>query len=94
MATLIKKTGEKVEVKPKNGTDFDLKELYELIGCEMVQCVPFGEGKSLWIDEEGKLVDNWQDNINHEATKEWIKLYGDTDRIVGNALICEEGEVL
>ena len=38
MATLYEaETGHEIEVEPKNGTDFSLEELYELLHCQMIE---------------------------------------------------------
>lgn len=52
-AELIKVNGERVTISPKNGTDFKLKELQELVGgfIEIVQMY----GHIMVVDEEGLL---------------------------------------
>ena len=50
MATLIKQDGTKKEVEPNNGFDFQLKEMYELIGCSMIQIIEIGD-QIMVIDE-------------------------------------------
>lgn len=90
MAKLIKVDGTVTEVKPKNGRDFTLEELRELVGCEWIEIVRLlGNGDSfLVVDEEGKL--NGKER-NEKATR----MYGRMpfDYIVGNALLCKRGEV-
>ena len=39
------------------------------------------------IDEEGKLKEK---DINQEATDHWVKSYGMTDIIVGNAILIKK----
>lgn len=73
------------EVKPENGTDFKLKELQEFVG-GYIEVVPLGNGKIMVVNEEGRLLNlppNWAVTTR----------YGLSDLIVGNALVCEDGEV-
>lgn len=90
MAKLIKTDGTVTEVAPKNGRNFTLEELRTLIGCDWIEIVRLlGSGDSfLVVDEEGKL--NGKER-NSKATK----MYGRMpyDYIVGDALLCKEGEV-
>lgn len=32
-----------------------LKDMYKLIDCDMVECVPYGRNLDVWVDEEGLL---------------------------------------
>ena len=89
MAKLIKTDGSVTDVAPKNGKDFKLDELRELIGCEYIEIVrvPLTHGKILIVDEEGKLNGK---EFNERATV----IYGNIlDYIVGDALMCDRGEV-
>jgi len=52
MAKLITPEGKVTEVTPKNGTDFDLAEMREHIGCSMIQISEGKDGKILVFDEE------------------------------------------
>ena len=46
----------KVEnIQPLNGSDFTLKELYNILQCDIIQVVPLYDGTIMIIDEEGKL---------------------------------------
>ena len=88
MATLYKTDGTFQEITPKNGTDFKLEELYELIGCELVEMIGLEEEMCMLTDEEGKIK---RQEINPEATDIWWKSYPyarNYDCIVGNAVVC------
>lgn len=93
MATLLKADGSSTEVSPKNGKDFSLEELYSLIGCELVELVQLPKGRTMWLDEEGKLKHPPKPR-NSEATV-LLHMAGGSpmDYIAGDALICEGWEV-
>ena len=52
MAKLITPEGETIEVFPQNGTDFDIEEMYKLIGCSTIEVCDGKDGKILIFDEE------------------------------------------
>lgn len=83
-AWLLETDGTQKEVKPKNGTDFSLREVYELLECEMVQAHRTPQpDMMLLMDEEGKMKDV---DINVQASR-LVKPYLLTgDFIVGKAL--------
>jgi hypothetical protein len=87
MAKVIKADGTVTEVKPKNGTDFDLQEVYDHTECDFVQVVASKDDKLIILDEEGKMKSK---PFNQKATQEYI--YGNQDPIVGTVLICEPSE--
>jgi len=84
-AILISENGERKEVIPENKIYFTLEEMQKMV-CGYVQVVPLNEKFCLVINEEGKI--NGECKQNDEATKEWIKVYGDTDILFGNVLMC------
>ena len=93
MATLLKPDGTIIEnVTPANGKDFQLQELYDLVECEMIEIVRrIGRHSSrsvIVIDEEGKLTGK---PLNQNATN--VAKIDHRDCIVGNALVCEDGEM-
>lgn len=63
MATLIKSDGQTLRVKPKNGKNFRLAELRELLNCYFVELVHLADGRIMIIDEKGKLSDNHDVNL-------------------------------
>ena len=84
---LIKTTGEVLEISPKNGKDFKLKELQEYVGGN-IECVRTHDNKMLIANETGK-----NDGLpyNEKATKEYR--YGGYDLIVGDVVICNPAMV-
>lgn len=92
MATLYKTDGTSEEVKPKNGRNFQLKELYEMLGCDMIEVAyPRGDTKHiLIIDEEGKVRNAEPKPLNREAT---VLYNNQPDWISGPALYCLKGEL-
>ena len=56
-ALFIPVEGEIKEIEPKNGSDFQLKEVYELLKIELIECVyiPNNNNKIMLVDEEGML---------------------------------------
>ena len=55
MAFLIKENGQVSPIKPRNGKHFSFEELYEVIGCELVQLVKLDGGYYMIVDESGAL---------------------------------------
>ena len=94
MATLIKVDGTKTEVFPKNKRKgFTLAEVYNLMSCRLVELVgPLDDGRSMLVDEEGKLKAEWMNRINSEATHLFRTRYGAHDVIVGDALLVTDKE--
>jgi len=83
MAKLISPGGEVTEVKPKNGKTFSLDEMYEYIGCSMVQFSDGKDGETLIFDEEflcrGDIVNTplgfalvSRDEDGNEVYKPWL----------------------
>jgi len=89
MAKLIDMLGDVQEVHPKGSKYFTLQELYSLIGCEWVQVVPLRDGRSLWIDEVGKM--NSKENV--VATDMFRQDLLPGDYLAGNVLVDDAGEV-
>lgn len=75
--------GEMKPVSPKNGKDFDLNELQEIVGGRIEIIYPkMMQGYILVIHEEGKLEGMAPNLI---ATG----LFGNEDVVVGDVLFCE-----
>lgn len=85
--TLLTVDGSTIQIRPENGSDFQLEQLYSVLGCDCIEVVRLRDNMILIIDEEGKLVDK---RINHKATA----LYNNPDDvIVGDALLCQSDMV-
>lgn len=88
MAKIYKTDGTVKTVEPKNGTDFKLDELQEIVGGH-IEVLYLNSSEILVCDEEGKLK-NYPLNI--EATR-IVQENDISDYIVGDVLICKTGEV-
>lgn len=89
MAQIIKTTGEIVDITPKNGTDFTLEEMQSIVG-GWIEIQNLNNGRKMVVDEEGKLKGY---DFNLKATIIYREEVSPYDCIVGDALICERGEV-
>lgn len=69
----------------------DFKEFYALLNCDLVQAVPLSDGRTLWIDEEGKLKPHKRNTF---ASMLLLDAGGlPDDYIAGAAIITDEGEI-
>lgn len=88
MATLIKSTGEEIEISPAIGKHYRLKELQQLVG-GYIETLSVATNQLMVINEEGKLLNL---PINKRATE--IALENCIlDTIVGDVLICLTTEI-
>jgi hypothetical protein len=86
MAEILFVNGLRKTVEPKNGKDFKLEELHDIVG-GYIECI-YLPGKMLMVlDEEGKLKGK---DVNQNAT-EMARL--NNDYIVGDVLVCKKSEV-
>jgi len=89
MAVIIHPDATWKQIHPK-GKKFTLEEMYELIGCSLVEAVYLRNGDIAWIDEEGKLkeheVNDLASNLLHYALRSG-------DYFAGTVLITSPGEV-
>ena len=83
MAYIIKTNGEKTDVTPDNGTDFQLEEMQEIVG-GYIEIVRLDEKQIMVVNEEGVIY-----NLPHN--KKASKLCGIP--IVGDVLVCESEQV-
>ena len=93
MAKLIKIDGTIEEVTPKNKRKgFTLQELYDLIGCELIEPIEYTKGKFFICDEEFRLKDGWEQRRNKTANDMIIAETGDDWDLAGNIVICSKKE--
>lgn len=100
MAKYYKLNGSIEDVSPKDGKYFSYEELQGFVGDDagkMIEIVPLPSGKSMVVNEEGKLIGL---KMNEKATHYWMQEYpiaqypGNNDElIVGNALVVEDSEL-
>lgn len=88
--TLFLVNGKSKKVSPKNGTDFDYKELRALINASHVQILSLGKQGWLVIDDDGKNKDK---PINIAATLLYAN-FNPNDYIVGDALLCSKDMIV
>lgn len=92
MATLYKSNGETIKVEPKDGKNFHLEELYQMLNCTLVERVWLLDGQQMLVDEEGKCTKH---DINPKATRLLHKSsISPWDFIVGDALVCSAEEFI
>lgn len=93
-AYLIKADGtEPIEIAPKNGADFQLKELYEHLGCSCIDILTLPYQRRIIVDDEGMLKDS--PTINKNAT---LMMSAFTKSpypyvIVGDVILCNTDQV-
>ena len=89
MAYIIKTTGEVIEAKPKNGTDFQLDELQAIVG-GYIEAVSLHDGRLIVCDEQGKCKGKER---NHTATDIFQANVPTKDFLVGDVLVCREEQI-
>lgn len=89
---IIKADGTAINYSPKAGAHYDLEELNQIVG-GCIQIISLHDGRLMVINDEGKLMAL---PFNQSATD--IALEQDAifenDFIVGDVLICREGDIL
>jgi len=91
MALVIYPNGNITELRLNKNQHFELKTMYYLLECSMVQAIPLKNGRIMWIDEEGKFKPH---RMNPDATKMLHDAGGMLDDyIAGTAFITEESEI-
>lgn len=91
MARIIKTNGEIIPVDPKNGTDFQLEEMQEIVGGYIqLFYLMNDEGEVIVMNEEGKFEGL---PVNDKATELAESLLYDGDFIVGDVLVCTNKQI-
>ena len=91
MACVFRTDGTKLQTKPENGVSFQLKELYALLGVDIIEIIQLKNDLILVCDEEGKLKADPE--FNPIATFLYQEARGPVDEIYGNVLVCKDAEV-
>ena len=93
MAQIIKTDGNVIEVQPKNGTDFQLDELREIVGgyIEIIR-IYNDEDEIMVMNEEGKLI-GCELNINATHLAKNYKAIHESDYVCGDVLVCKRNQV-
>ena len=87
-AKLLKASGEVVEIKPKNGTDFQLDELYKYLNCSLVDVISLNQDDIMVVDDEGKLKANNVINVNATVLAQENRAIVFWDYVAGDAIVC------
>ena len=87
-AKLLKASGEVVEIKPNNDTDFTLDELYKHLNCSLVEVINLNQDDIMVVDDEGKLKVNNVINVNATKLAQENQAIIFWDYIAGNAIVC------
>lgn len=91
MARIIKTNGEIIPVEPKNGTDFQLEEMQEIVGGYIqLFYLMNDEGEVIVMNEDGKIEGL---PMNHKATELAAKRLFQGDYIVGDVLVCKTEQI-
>lgn len=90
MAKIIKANGDVVTTKPKNGKDFQLQELQEIIGGYIEIINLDATNRLMVMDEEGKLKSKpYNDMATTIMRNETLLL----DVVVGDVLVCSKNQI-
>lgn len=92
MAIIIKTTGETIEVKPKNGTDFQLKELQEVVGGYIQILHIYRTGELMVVNDEGRLEGLPRNGKATTYAKQYNAIFPN-DYIAGNVLVCDQEQI-
>lgn len=100
MATLLKHTGEAIEVFPANPAEgFTLEECYKLLTFDdempvtIIQAVPITKDRTMILDEEGKFKHGFRARFNKVGSALLAEAGGaPLDWVTSHALICNETE--
>lgn len=89
MAKIYKTNGEIIDIEPKNGKDFQLKELKDIVG-GYIETVTLPNDEFMVVNEEGKIMGL---PLNVNATEIYHSKIGPWDYIVGDCLICKTSQI-
>lgn len=90
-ALWIKTDGEVKEVRPENGRDFTLEEMYKYTGCTCVDILNLPSGRAMIVDDNGKNEGRkYNENASQIFREEYpIEKYpmNNDQTIVGDVLV-------
>ena len=90
MAKLLKSDGTETQIKPKEGSKFQLNELQDYVD-GYIEIIEINSSDIMIVNEEGKMYNK---PYNKLATQIFIKSTSNkADYIVGDAVICAKKEV-
>lgn len=89
MGKIYKTDGTIIAVEPKNGTDYSLEELQEIVG-GYIEVLPLNDDEIMVLNEEGKILGL---DLNDNATALISEAGMWDDFIVGDVLVCKNDEV-
>jgi hypothetical protein len=107
MAFILYPDGNKEEIQPENGRDFQLPQLRKIVGGR-IQLIPTKDGRLMVLNDDGKLLDfprNEQatqllrfpsaEEVAALAALPGVMIIGNPaeDYIVGTVLVCKPHEV-
>ena len=94
MAHIYYANGEIKEVTPKNGTDFQLEELQEIVGgyIWVIGLKEDAEQRIIVMNDEGKLKGLQMNEKATDLAHEFNAIFTD-DYIVGDVLVCNNSMV-
>ena len=87
-AKLLKASGEVVEIKPNNGTNFTLDELHKHFQCSLVEVINLNQDDIMVVDGEGKWTSNNVINVNATVLAQENRAIVFWDYVAGNAIVC------
>lgn len=87
MAEIIRTNGEREPVEPKNGNDFNLQEITDIVN-GYIEIAETTDGRLMVLNEEGKLLGL---PFNPVATE--LYKYNTNDFIVGDVLVCDRNQI-
>ncbi len=88
-ATLFTTDFRAIEVKPEDGKHFHLKELYNMLQCDLVEVVYLDHESIMIVDEEGKFRHEPVVNVTATLLALEKNAIHPNDVIVGHALVCD-----
>jgi hypothetical protein len=80
---VLKASGERVEVSPRDGKKYSLKEMQSIVG-GLIERIRLPSGEDMWVNEEGAMLRL----LPNEAASALAGL-----RIVGDVLVCKTKRV-